>query len=376
VPKQRNIQEDEEDEVEGNWDTQSVWDKLDDELGSEARAVSCVASQPQSDCARTAIDGMLNDLRDGKLPEIPSCSQYAGTRAAALLKDLPKVRQARARLAILSKDKNIDVFFRVRLTAMQGALNIFFEPKAKCTWTQASVIAAQAQGRGQHNHARNICRWCLSLIEDPDNLPLHRYCKTRPSVLDDEDISVEIQRHLLEMRQQRPITAKDVCNIITSLEMQVLLKECGVLKTSISKRAACEWLEKLSWQYGVQRKGMYINGHERGDVVAYRKEFIERWKQYERRFHLFDNDGNPLPPPTGFVLPPSINANHRFRLILVTHDESTFFQNDKRKNVWAPKDELAPPKPKGDGQSLMVSDFLTAEWGRLKDENEYVVHGH
>ena len=110
--------------------------------------------------------------------------------------------------------------------------------------------------------------------------------------------------------------------------------------------------------------------------TLYRKEFIERWKQYERRFHLFDNDGNPLPPPTGFVLPPSINANHRFRLILVTHDESTFFQNDERKNVWAPKDELAPPKPKGDGQSLMVSDFLTVEWGRLKDENEYVIHGH
>jgi hypothetical protein len=54
---------------------------------------------------------MLNDLHDGKLSEIPSCGQYTGTQAATLLKDLPKVRQARARLTILLKDKNINVFF-------------------------------------------------------------------------------------------------------------------------------------------------------------------------------------------------------------------------------------------------------------------------
>ena len=61
------------------------------------------------------------------------------------------------------------------------------------------------------------------------------------------------------MQQQWPITAKDVCKIITSPEIQALLKDCGVMKTSISEWAACEWLEKLSWRYRVQRKGMYIH---------------------------------------------------------------------------------------------------------------------
>ena len=33
------------------------------------------------------------------------------------------------------------------------------------------------------------------------------------------------------------------------------------------------------------------------------------------------------------------------------------------------QDSRLAPKPKGEGQSLMVSDFLTAEWGRLRNNN-------
>ena len=62
-----------------------------------------------------------------------------------------------------------------------------------------------------------------------------------------------------------------------------------------------------------------------------------------------------------------------FPLILVTHDESTFFQNDERKTCWSHQDSRPTPKPKGDGQSLMVSDFLTAEWGRLCDGDRCII---
>ena len=63
-----------------------------------------------------------------------------------------------------------------------------------------------------------------------------------------------------------------------------------------------------------------------------------------------------------------------FRLVLVTHDESTFYQNNCRKTVWAQKTSRPTPQPKGDGQSIMVSDFLTFEWGRLRDGKESVHH--
>ena len=42
---------------------------------------------------------------------------------------------------------------------------------------------------------------------------------------------------------------------------------------------------------------------------------------------------------------------------------SPLYQNDRRKIVWARSTSRPMPQPKGDGQSIMVSDFLTSEWG-------------
>ena len=112
---------------------------------------------------------------------------------------------------------------------------------------------------------------------------------------------------------------------------------------------------------------MYLDGHECPDVVAYREGFVGRWKQYEKHFHLWDNDGNLLPLPKGFPVP-----GGWFHLVLVTHDESTFFQNDLQKTHWTHESNKPTPHQKGDGQSIMVSDFLTSEWGCLCDGEESV----
>ena len=53
---------------------------------------------------------------------------------------------------------------------------------------------------------------------------------------------------------------------------------------------------------------------------------------------------------------------------LVTHDESVFYQNDIHKTHWIASTSKATPLPKGDGQSIMISDFLTSEWCCLVDE--------
>ena len=100
---------------------------------------------------------------------------------------------------------------------------------------------------------------------------------------------------------------------------------------------------------------MYIDGHEREDVVAYQCEFVEQWGTYKKRFHQWDDDVHELPHPNGFPVPNGL----LFRLILIMHDESTFYQNDRCKTAWAQKTSRPVPQPKGDGQTIMVSDFLT-----------------
>ncbi|KAF7306253.1 hypothetical protein MIND_00416100 [Mycena indigotica] len=56
----------------------------------------------------------------------------------------------------------------------------------------------------------------------------------------------------------------------------------------------------------------------------------------------------------------------RLQLIPVTHDESTFYKNDRRKVGWINTLVKPTPEAKGEGDSIMVSDFLVAHWGRLR----------
>ena len=75
----------------------------------------------------------------------------------------------------------------------------------------------------------------------------------------------------------------------------------------------------------------------------------------------YDNDGDVDSTPSEFPVP----QGHWFRLILITHDESTFYVNDCRKTEWTHPSQKATPQKKGEGPSLMISDMLTLEWGQL-----------
>ncbi|KAF8957072.1 hypothetical protein BDZ97DRAFT_1603780, partial [Flammula alnicola] len=181
-------------------------------------------------------------------------------------------------------------------------------------------------------------------------------------ILEDEDFRRDIQLHLTEIAKKGFIRAQDIVDYVATEEVQQRL---GTRARGIHVRTARRWLHKLSWRYRQKKKGMYIDGHEREDVVEYRNKFVKRWKEYEKRFIIYDNNGNVLSTPTGFPVP-----ERAFRLILVTHDESTFYENDRRKMHWVNEHAKAVAEKKGEGQSIMVSDFLTSEWGRLTDGDE------
>ena len=77
------------------------------------------------------------------------------------------------------------------------------------------------------------------------------------------------------------LKAKDVMEIIAILKMQEILREEGIDKLSISLKMALCWLEKLGWSYGQLKNGMYLDGHERPDVVEYQHSFVEHWMGHE-----------------------------------------------------------------------------------------------
>ena len=61
---------------------------------------------------------------------------------------------------------------------------------------------------------------------------------------------------------------------------------------------------------------------------------------------------------------PNLTEGEKER-ILVTHDECIFYSNDGKRGIWA-KDGEMPLRKKGNGRSILVSEFLTEINGRLQ----------
>src|SRR5271168_1695102 len=61
----------------------------------------------------------------------------------------------------------------------------------------------------------------------------------------------------------------------------------------------------------------------------------------------------------------SVLSDSGRRVIVWFHDESIFYAHDRRKKGWYHKDASAKPYAKGEGASLMIADFVSADFGWL-----------
>ena len=127
---------------------------------------------------------------------------------------------------------------------------------------------------------------------------------------------------------------------------------------SISERTAVRWLTLLDFVHCEQKKGTYVDGHEREDVVRYREEFLMKIEEYQKRMITYVGDDCEK------AIQPDLEDGVR-PLVLVVQDESCFSSNDARKTIWKQRNGNIL-RPKGSGRSLMVSEFLCECHGRLR----------
>ncbi|CAG8757450.1 5274_t:CDS:1, partial [Cetraspora pellucida] len=98
---------------------------------------------------------------------------------------------------------------------------------------------------------------------------------------------------------------------------------------------------------------IYFDGHEREDVQEYRKEWAIRMMNYQKKMEQYDGD------EMENVIPPEQLEIWDMCHILVTHDEVYFYANDDNSSFWV-EDNESIIKKKGQGSSIMISDFLCA----------------
>lgn len=250
------------------------------------------------------------------------------------------------------KPCKLDNLTRTRYEAIAMCLRFFLH--SNTGFIDASGKAAIAAGRGLW-HARVVRQWVQHYIK-AGHLPRNNYGWWNLSALEDEDIAEEIKLHL--QQKGKFICAEDIVRFLNDAEVRQRLN----LKKSVSVRTGRRWLTRMGYRWRLEPKGQYFDGHEREDVVYYRQNvFVPRWKALEPFILSWDGD-------TGLALPFALPGGRR-QVVVWYHDESTFYAHDRRRLRWVHVDEHATPFKKGDGVSVMVADFVSAEHGFLKSKD-------
>jgi hypothetical protein len=250
----------------------------------------------------------------------------------------------------------LDPTTRRCFTAMEACLNHFLRGGSK-HFLAASVRAAEGQDAGPC-YARTVRQWIRALI-DTGELPYFDHGWWNVSILEDEDIVREIKAYLAPLGKFTG--AEAVVEFLSNAETRARL---GVPK-AISLRTAQRWMQRCGgFRWQKPPKGQYFDGHERQDVVEYRRNvFLPFWKDLERRRTIYNEHGEP-----DTTRPMALQPGEK-PVIIWFHDESIFFANDRRLIRWVGDYEQATPFKKGDGSTVMVADFVCAEFGWLKGKN-------
>jgi hypothetical protein len=104
-----------------------------------------------------------------------------------------------------------------------------------------------------------------------------------------------------------------------------------------------------------------VDGHKQEDVVKYRQEvFLPAMATHEAQQCNYNKNGVEEPDSR----PPE--EQHKRHVVVWYHDESTFFANDRRQIRWVWSGETVKLVPKGEGASLMVANFVSADYGWLQ----------
>ena len=183
----------------------------------------------------------------------------------------------------------------------------------------------------------------------------------RNCLLKDENLRLEASMWVREhacKKGEANMTAKSFCQWVN----EDLLPSHNLppnLPRSISVRTATRWLHQLGYRPLSHKKGAYVDGHEREDVVKSRDEYLKELK------HLQETHLPPPPCSDERAATPPPDAESRKTLVLIYHDESIFNTNEGQVWMWATEDApILQPKTKGSG--IMVSDFIEQHSGFLR----------
>ena len=224
------------------------------------------------------------------------------------------------------------------------------------------VAAATEAGKVVGYSERSIRTWHTEFYENEGEFEETLKGKhTRAHFLDDENCRKKALAWLHNRvydKTQPAMTATIFANWVNSTLLPNTNLPPG-FPECIAPRTARRWLHNLGFSPQPSKKGLYFDGHEREDVVEYRRIFLNK---------ILALQSTHLPPPTCTSgQTEELIGNNEFekRLVMIYHDESSFHANEGQTWQWAEEDKQML-RPKSHGRGLMISDFIEEHGGYLQ----------
>jgi len=104
------------------------------------------------------------------------------------------------------------------------------------------------------------------------------------------------------------------------INKEVLPKLDDGLSMKLSERIVIQWMKIFGHNYREATKGVYMDRHERNDVVAYHGQFLAKMAKHKKQMLTFTDDYLD-------VIWPNLQNGEK-PLIFVTHDKSIFHAFD------------------------------------------------
>jgi hypothetical protein len=258
---------------------------------------------------------------------------------------------------IEKRTKNISKADHYRLVAVRRYLTALHVVQGKITnkvEASENVAVALYLDKNASHTGRLIRRWADEFMAT-GALPVSgqgRHKKTS-SLIDDEDVRAAC---LVWLRSQR----NDVLSgrtFVDWIKAELHTKIDRADAVVLSERTAIRWMHRLNYKRLPYQQGMYVDGHERDDVVRYRKSWLNDMSKFEARMRKYEGED------CKSAIDPVLRSGER-QLVMVVHDESYFSAHDGHRTVWMDRDKK-PIRPKGQGRSLMVSEFICECHGRM-----------
>lgn len=193
-----------------------------------------------------------------------------------------------------------------------------------CGRMEASAEIARQWHEGEGAHFARQVRALARHYQLFEHLPPeNRGSGGGQSLLTDERVQAAARHYLTNLKSGEVTPAR----FQRELNANIFPSLCINLDKSISTRTARRWLIKLGWRRTQLKKGVYMDGHERPDVVKYRQEvFLPAMAQYEKYMVQY------LGPELTRV-EPQLQPGER-RIIVLMQDESCMHASEYKSSVW------------------------------------------